>query len=121
MKIDMQYMDETNEQLKNSLLNSINKSKEILILVTYYVLSIGDKVSPTKQAERDNLFRKAQRKVEEIKWQVGTNYIGGWVLEHDLKIKSCQLLSAKIQKSLLLTPNPFVNVILVNKKFDEKP
>lgn len=33
MKIDMKHMDETNEQLKKSLLNSINKFKDILILV----------------------------------------------------------------------------------------
>ena len=43
---------------------------------------------PRKKSREDNL-----RKAEEIKWQAGANYIGIWVLENALEMKSCQLLS----------------------------
>lgn len=59
---------------------------------------------------------EAEREEEEIKWRIGTNYYTGvWVLEHALKIKSCQQ-----DPKFVLTPNLFVNIILVSK-FDEKP
>lgn len=54
MKIDTQYVDVTNEQLKNSLFNTINKFKN-----TYYLLC--------KHLSRKE--QEAQRKAEEVKWQ----------------------------------------------------
>ena len=62
-----------------------------------------------KKSREDNL-----EKAEEIKWQAGA-YIGIWVLENALEMKSCQ----QDPVSLLETPKPFINIILVYE-FDEK-